>query len=245
MPVKFRPLVLETAHDKLAGHAGVQKTYDRMLRYFHWPRVKHNVASFVKTCKTCQLTGKPNVTLKPAPLRPIPTVSQPFEHLIIDNVGPLPCSKTGCEYLLTVMCQTTRYPAFPLRSINTKAIVKALSQFISIFGLPRVVQSDRGSNFTSKLFKDVLRQLGIKQNLATAYHAQSQGALERFHSMLKSLLRAYCVELGCDREEGLPWLMLAAREVTHESTGFSPNYLVFAHRVRGVMSVLHDQFRAA
>ena len=59
VPVKFRPLVLETAHDKLAGHAGVQKTYDRMLRYFHWPRVKRDVASFVKTCKTCQLTGKP------------------------------------------------------------------------------------------------------------------------------------------------------------------------------------------
>ena len=122
VPVKFRPLVLETAHEKLTGHAGVQKTYDQLLRYFHWPRVKHDVASFVKTCK---LT-KPNVTLKPAPLRPIPTASQPFEHLIIDNVGPLPRSKTGCEYLLTVMCQTTRYPAaFPLRSINTKAIVKA------------------------------------------------------------------------------------------------------------------------
>jgi len=131
--------------------------------------------------------------LKPAPLRPIPSVCQPFEHLIVDCVGPLPRSKACNEYLFTVMCQVTRYPAaYPLRSINTKSIVKALTQFIYIFGLPRVIQSDHGSNFTSVMFS-VLLQLGVRQNLATAYHAQSQGALERFHSTLKSLLRAYYV----------------------------------------------------
>ena len=40
VPAKLRLLVLETTHDKLAGHAGVQKTYDHILSYFHWPRVK-------------------------------------------------------------------------------------------------------------------------------------------------------------------------------------------------------------
>ena len=51
-------------------------------------------------------------------------------------------------------------------------------------------------------------------------------------------MRAYCTELGKDWEEGLPWLMLAAREVTQESTGFSPNELVFAHTVRGPLAAL-------
>ena len=243
VPEKLRKTVLQTAHDNLAGHAGVRKTYDRVLRYFFWPGIKRDVTAYVRTCKTCQLTGKPNVVLRPAPLRPIVPNCCPFEHLIIDCVGPLPRSKSGREYLLTVMCQATRYPAaYPLRSITSRAVVKALSQFISTFGLPRVIQSDRGSNFTSKFFAEILRQLGIQQNLSTAYHAQSQGALERFHSTLKSLLRAYCVELEGDWEEGLPWLLLAAREVTQESTGFSPNDLVFGHRVRGLLSVLHDEW---
>lgn len=47
--------------------------------------------------------------------------------------------------------------------------------------------------------------------------AQSQGALERFPSTLKSLFGAYCAELDHDWEEGLPWLMFAAREVTRVS----------------------------
>ena len=238
LPEKLRPSVLKVAHNE-SGHAGVRKTYDRLLRHFFWPRMKRDVSAFIKTCHTCQLTDKPNQKLKPAPLYPIPAISQPFEHLIIDCVGPLPPSKSGAVYLLTVMCQATRYPAaYPLRTITTRSVVRALSQFISIFGIPKVIQSDKGSNFCSHMFSQVLKQLRVHHNQSSAYHAQSQGALERFHQTLKAILRAYCTELGKDWEEGLPWLMLAARDVTQESTGFSPNELVFAHTVRGPLAAL-------
>ena len=243
VPAQFKDVVLETAHGDIAGHMGVKKTCDRLLRYFFWPGLRKDVAGFIKTCHTCQMTSKPNETIKPAPLYPIPAVSKPFEHLIIDCVGPLPPSKTGSIYLLTVMCQTTRYPAvYPLRTITTRSIVKALSQFIFIFGIPQVIQSDQGSNFTSRMFAEVLRQLKVKHNYASAYHAESQGALERFHQTLKSLLRSYCTELKRDWEEGLPWLM-SAREVVQESTGFSPSELVFAHTVRGPLAVLQDDLK--
>ncbi|XP_054882238.1 uncharacterized protein LOC129356701 [Poeciliopsis prolifica] len=92
---------------------------------------------------------------------------------------------------------------------------------------------------------EVLKQLHIQHNQSTAYHAQSQGALERFHQTLKSLLRAYCVQMKADWEDGLPWLLLAAREVTQESTGFSPNELVFGHTVRGPLTVLRDEWKDA
>ena len=243
VPAQFKDVVLETAHGDIAGHMGVKKTCDRLLRYFFWPGLRKDVAGFIKTCHTCQMTSKPNETIKPAPLYPIPAVSKPFKHLIIDCVGPLPPSKTGSIYLLTVMCQTTRYPAvYPLRTITTRSIVKALSQFIFIFGIPQVIQSDQGSNFTSRMFAEVLRQLKVKHNYASAYHAESQGALERFHQTLKSLLRSYCTELKRDWEEGLPWLM-SAREVVQESTGFSPSELVFAHTVRGPLAVLQDDLK--
>lgn len=244
VPCKFRDLVLQTAHGNVAGHLGVRKTYDRLMKYFYWPRIKKDVATFIKTCHVCQLTGKPNQVLKPAPLYPIPALGKPFENLLIDCVGPLPSSKSGSVYLLTVMCQSTRYPAaYALRTITTRSVVKALSQFISIFGIPHTIQSDRGSNFTSRMFREVLEQLRVKHQRSSAYHAQSQGALECFHQTLKSLLRGYCVELNRDWEEGLPWLMLAAREVTQESTGFSPNDLVFGHRVRGPLAVLQGELK--
>lgn len=144
------------------------------------------------------------------------------------------------------MCQSTRYPAaYPLRNISARAVVRALSQFISVFGVPKVIQSDQGSNFTSRLFKQVLNQLQIKHQTSSVYHPQSQGALERFHQHLKSLIRAYCTELEADWEEGLPWLLLAAREVVQESTGFSPNDLVFGHAVRGPLAIVKDNWESS
>jgi len=99
---------------------------------------------------------------------------------------------------------------------------------MSIFGIPKVIQSDQGSNFSSHLFAQVVKQLKVQHKQSSAYHAQSQGALERFHQTLKSLLRGSYVEMNQDWEEGLPWLMLAAREVVQES--MSENVMSFGLR---------------
>lgn len=50
----------------------------------------------------------------------------------------------------------------------------------------------------------------------------------------------YCIESKADLEEGIPWLFLAAREVIQESTGFSPNDLVFGYRVHGPLAIVKD-----
>ncbi len=246
VPLTFRHAVLQLSHQGLVGHMGVRKTYDRILRKFYWPRIKRDVVNYIRSCHICQMTGKPNQKVPLAPLQPIAVVTTPFEHLIIDCVGTLPRSKAGHAYLLTVMCQSTRYPAaYPLRSITTKSILKALTSFMSVFGIPKTIQSDQGSNFMSRQFSKVMQQLKVKHSISSAYHPQSQGVLERFHQTLKSLLRSYCVELDCDWEDGLPWMLLAIREVVQESTGFSPNELVFGHTVRGPIALLADEWRTS
>lgn len=103
------------------------------------------------------------------------------------------------------MCASTRFPeVFPLRKITTPVVVRALTEFFSLFGLPKLVQTDQGTNFTSRLFSQVLKQLRIKRSCSSAYHPESQGALERFHQTLKSMLRAYCLEFQRDLEDGVP-----------------------------------------
>ena len=98
--------------------------------------------------------------------------------ILIDCVGPLPRTKSGNEYLLTIMCTSTRFPeAIPLRNIKTKSIFKALIKFFTFVGLPKSVQSDQGSNFMSGIFQQVMHELGIKQYRSSAYHPESQGAL--------------------------------------------------------------------
>ena len=89
---------------------------------------------------------KPNQKIPSAPLPPIPAIGEPFERILIDCVGPLPRTKSGNRYLLTIMCTATRFPeAIPLRRITASAISKALIKFFTVFGLPRIIQSDQGS----------------------------------------------------------------------------------------------------
>ncbi|KAI2661490.1 Retrovirus-related Pol polyprotein [Labeo rohita] len=112
-----------------------------------------NLSDTVLFSQPEKLVGKPNQTIPVAPLKPIPVIHEPFERLIVDCVGPLPKSKSGHQYILTIMCTATRYPeAIPLRTIKAKKVMQEIIRFCSVFGLPKVIQSDQGSNFTSKVF---------------------------------------------------------------------------------------------
>ena len=214
VPTVHRREVLELAHDlPVSGHLGVHKTYNRVLQHFFWPGLKRDVAKWCKECHTCQLGGKPNQNIPQAPLHPIPAFDEPFSHIIIDCVGPLPKTKSQNEYLLTIMCSSTRFPeAIPLRSIKTNTILKALIKFFTLFGLPKSIQSDQGTNFMAHAFQQVMNQLGIKQYKSSAYHPESQG-----------------VHL----------LLFAVHE---ESLGFSPFELVFGHAVRGPLLLLKEKW---
>ncbi len=62
VPQSLRQLVLQTAHDA-SGHLGVKKTYKLLLKRFFWPKLKRDISKYIKSCQTCQLTGKPNQSL--------------------------------------------------------------------------------------------------------------------------------------------------------------------------------------
>ena len=244
IPRVYRPEILNLAHETpMSGHLGVNKTYHKILNHFYWPGIKSDVSQHCKSCHTCQMVGKPNQTIPKAQLQPIPAFDEPFSRVIIDCVGPLPKTKKGCEYLLTIMCASTRFPeAIPLRNIKAKTIVNALVKFFTFVGLPKSIQSDQGSNFMSGIFQQVMYELGIKQYKSSAYHPESQGALERFHQTLKNMIRSYCFDTEKDWDEGIHLLLFAVRESVQESLGFSPFELVFGHTVRGPLKLLKEKF---
>ena len=222
VPKSYRHEILSIAHESpMSGHLGINKTYHKISNHFYWPGLKSDVSKYCKTCHTCQMVGKPNQTIPKAQLKPIPAFDEPFSRILIDCVGPLPRTKSGNEYLLTIMCTSTRFPeAIPLRNIKTKSIVKALIKIFTFVGLPKSVQSDQGSNFMSGIFQQVMHELGIKQYRSSAYHPESQGALERFHQTLKNMIRSCCFDTEKDWDKGIH----------------------FGHSVRGPLKLLKEKF---
>ncbi len=95
-----------------------------------------------------------------ATLRPIPAVGEPFKRSCRLRWSPSK-TKSGSQYILTIMCIATRFPeAIPLRKITAKSVTKALIHFFT-FGLPKTIQTDQGSNFMSNVFKNVLKALKV------------------------------------------------------------------------------------
>ncbi len=111
-----------------------------------------------------------------------------FDHIQIDLVGPLPPSN-GCTYLLTCVDHFTRWlEAIPIP--DSTADKDFIQTWISRFGVPSTVTTDRGRQFESHLWKALANLLGTQHARTTAYHPIANGLVERFHRQLKSALKA-------------------------------------------------------
>ncbi len=155
-----------------------------------------------------------------------PDVKQKFQHVHIDLTGPLPPNKIF-RYLLTIIDRFSRWPeAIPLSSIKTEDIMEALiTHWISKFGVPRFITSDRGPQFTSQIWRGLAEVLGVELNMTTPYHPQANGLVERFHRTLKaSLMSSADDTTWLDK---LPWTLLGLRSAIKLDSGLSPGEIVF------------------
>lgn len=239
IPRRYREEVIRMAHEDVTAHQGITKTGDAIRTYFYWPGMNKQIKDYCKRCRVCQIAQ--DSAPKPVPLFPIPVVDEPFSELVVDVVGPLPRTKNGNQYLLTVMCRTTRYPeAIPMSSCMSRKLMPRLLDVFSKFGVPRVIQSDQGSNFMGKLFRQAMEKLGVKHVYSSPYHPQSQGCLERFHRSLKSVLTKFCMINEQDWDEGVQVALYALRAAKQESLGYSPFELMFGRRPREGLRLIYE-----
>ena len=113
---------------------------------------------FCQTCVVCQKTASKKVP--PAPLIPLPVISEPFTRVAMDIVGPLPRTKSGNKYVLVLRHYATRYPeVVPLRSVDAEHVAEEIIKIFARVGVPEEILTDQGSNFMSKLLSELYRLL--------------------------------------------------------------------------------------
>lgn len=102
-------------------------------------------------------------------------------------------SNGGYNYLLTTQCELTKFiTATPIMNKTTEVVAKAFVENVILnYGVPDKIATDRGSEFMSDLFIKICELLKISKLNSTAYHHQSNGALENSHKSLGNFLRIY------------------------------------------------------
>ncbi len=209
--VTFRPMALRDLRRQVFGHLhgtahpGRRVTRCLISSRYVWRGLSTDVTAWAKACLGCQ-QAKVHCHVQ-VPPQHIPVPAHRFRHIHVDLVGPLPASK-GFTYLFTIIDRTYHWPEeIPIAATATVDCANALFQgWVSRFGVPAVITSDCGTQFTSSLWAALCSLLNIQHNQTTAYHAQSNGMVERFHRCLKYALRTCCT--AANWVDHLPWVFL-------------------------------------
>ena len=150
-----------------------------------------------------------------SPFQRFEPVSSKFAHVHVDIVGPLPPSK-GFRYILTIVDRFSRWPeAIPLPDITAQSVVDVfVLHFVGRYGAPEIITTDRGRQFTSTLWHDLMTSLGSKIIHTTSYNP-ANGIVERFHRVLKASLKAHTNP--SDWFSNLGWVLLGIRSMVNEN----------------------------
>jgi len=223
VPPSFRRRVFNALHS--LSHPGARATRRLISTRFVWPRLASDCTAWCRDCQPCQ---RSKVTQQyKAPVQPIAVPGRRFAHVHADLVGPLPVSSEGHSHVLTIIDRATRWvEAVPLTSTTAAAVCDAfIAAWVSRYGVPEILTTDRGVQFTSALWQAAMQRLGIQHRFTAAYHPQANGVVERFHRQLKDSLRARLTSL--DWHSHLPWVLLGLRAAPKADSAISSAELLF------------------
>ena len=222
---------LSSLHSAQGGHPGFKKTLALFRSRYYTDGAPTLARDVTSQCLGCQIGT--DYKLKTEVKGHI-TASRPWELVAVDVMGPLRMYD-GKQYIVTFIDCFTRYViAIPTSNHTVTTVAQLLLQHvISAFGVPEAILSDRGPEFTSRLWNHLGEIFGYKLVHTSPYYAQGNSICERVHRTINNAIRA---SLACnssgDWPRVLPVIQLTLNAATSDATGYPPYWLLFGRSPR-------------
>lgn len=232
VPDSLTHALLKEAHEpEHKAHGGIYKTLQSLRTKYYWPNMIVQVRAFVNNCTRCKECKSTNQNLMPEIGNEVVT-DRPFQKLYIDFLGKYPRSKKGNAYIFIVVDHMTKFLFLKaMREATAKNVIKFLvEQVFHDFGVPEVIHSDNGKQFTCKEFQKMTQDYGIN-HMRTAVHSPQSNAAERVNQSVLAAIRTYLNNDHREWDLNLPSIEVALRTSIHTATGVSPFMALFGHNM--------------
>lgn len=209
------------------GHSGVRRTIEKIKTFYKWKNMSKQIHDYVRKCQQCQLnklglTNKQQLCKTKTPLKA-------FEVVQVDLQGPFLRSLEGNQYIVTIVCELTKYLiAIPIENKESRTVANAIfKHFIAIYGPMKTLVTDRGSEFKNEIIEKFNEMLGIQHNFSTPYHHRTLGTVERNHRTFNEYLRTYLNTDRTDWDAFLSPFVYCYNTTPSTATGYAPYEMIF------------------
>lgn len=223
IPKKLQKRVLDQLHK---GHPGIERTRSLARNYVYWPGIDEHITKLVRSCKECSSVAKTDLKTT---LESWPAPQKPWQRVHIDYAGPV-----NDTYFLVLVDALSKWPeVIATKRITTAATIEILRRIFCRFGMPEVLVSDNGTQFTSESFAGYCESNGIVHLKTAPFHPQSNGQAERFVDTFKRTVKKIQAG-GEEMDAAIETFLLCYRSTPCRSApdGKSPAEVLLGRRLR-------------
>ena len=227
--------IFEEAHSSAyAMHPGSTKMYRTLKEYYWWSGMKKEVSEYVSKCFICQQV-KVERQNPSGLLQPLPILEWKWECMTMDFVFKLPPTVQRHDDIWVVVDRLTKSVNFLFireKFSPQKLVELFMNHIVSLHGVPVSIISDRDPRFTSRFWKGLMKEIGVKLNLSTAFHHQTYGQSERTIQTLEDMLRSCVLQFKGHWNEYLPLAEFTYNNSYHSSIEMSPYEALYGKQCR-------------
>ena len=227
IPTSMRSEMKNKIH---SGHSGINSCLRRAREFLFWPNISAEVRQFVESCDICSSFCTEQAK---EPLYLHETPSRPWE-----KVGTDIFKFKGRHYLITVDYFSQFFEVDFLAEINSETVITKLKHHFCRYGIPDVVISDNGPQYTSHEFHNFAKKYGFSHEPISPGNSQSNGAAEAAVKIAKNVMKK------CHRAKEDPYLgLLNVRNTPNEGMETSPVQRLLGRRTKTAIPTIPERLK--